>query len=300
MQAAQEAGTYVVFVTGRPVRWLDVIQDLPGAHPTVIASNGAVLYDLGAGEVLDRICLEPASALEAVDRIRAVVPDVSFAFESGTRFGYEPSYTHLGPGRRRPIPAIFSGSVEEISRGEDFVKLLVQSKTVLADELLDRVRAALGDDLTATHSATRDYGLVEVSAPGVNKGGHAGPGLRRLGIDADDVAAFGDMPNDVDMLTWAGCRTSWPTRTRTCTGSAFRTVPSNAESGVGRTSLAAGSGRRARSADVAGARVASRCTSCVRRRMLAGLAIAVLPCSVGAVRRGHHLPGGHAVALAAR
>ncbi len=43
VQAAQEAGTYVVFVTGRPVRWLDVIQDLPGAHPTVIASNGAVL-----------------------------------------------------------------------------------------------------------------------------------------------------------------------------------------------------------------------------------------------------------------
>ena len=81
-----------------------------------------------------------------MDRIRTVVPDVSFAFESGTRFGYEPSYTTWAPDAGTD-PAIFSGSVEEISRGEDFVKLLVQSKTVLADELLDRVRATLGDDL---------------------------------------------------------------------------------------------------------------------------------------------------------
>src|ERR687890_541800 len=57
--AAQGAGIPVVFATGRPVRWLDVIADLPGAHPTVIASNGAALYDLGAGELLDRICIDP-------------------------------------------------------------------------------------------------------------------------------------------------------------------------------------------------------------------------------------------------
>src|ERR671933_1888465 len=54
--AAQDVGIPVVFATGRPVRWLDVIRDLPGAHPTVIASNGAVLYDLGADTVLDRVC----------------------------------------------------------------------------------------------------------------------------------------------------------------------------------------------------------------------------------------------------
>ena len=57
--AAQRVGIPVLFATGRPVRWLDVIRDLPGAHPTVIASNGAALYDLGAGELIDRICLDP-------------------------------------------------------------------------------------------------------------------------------------------------------------------------------------------------------------------------------------------------
>ncbi|HEX8488306.1 MAG TPA: HAD hydrolase family protein, partial [Propionibacteriaceae bacterium] len=47
VRAAEAAGVPVVFATGRPIRWLDVIRGLPGAHPTVIASNGAVLYDLG-------------------------------------------------------------------------------------------------------------------------------------------------------------------------------------------------------------------------------------------------------------
>ena len=72
---AQEAGIPVVFATGRPVRWLDVIADLPGAHPTVIASNGAVLYDLGTRQVLDRLCLQPAVALTAIACIREHVPD---------------------------------------------------------------------------------------------------------------------------------------------------------------------------------------------------------------------------------
>ncbi|HMT86661.1 MAG TPA: HAD hydrolase family protein, partial [Arachnia sp.] len=50
--AAQEAGITVLFATGRPVRWLEVIRGLPGAHPTVIASNGAALYDAHADTIL--------------------------------------------------------------------------------------------------------------------------------------------------------------------------------------------------------------------------------------------------------
>ena len=40
------------------MRWLGVIADLPGVHPTVIASNGAVLYDLASRQTLDRLCLD--------------------------------------------------------------------------------------------------------------------------------------------------------------------------------------------------------------------------------------------------
>jgi Cof subfamily protein (haloacid dehalogenase superfamily) len=230
--AAQNAGIPVLFATGRPVRWLDVIRDLPGAHPTVIASNGAVLYDLGEGRIVDRICLETEQTLEAVDRIRAAVPDVAFAFESGTRFGYEPTYRTWAADDGTD-PAIFTGPVAEIAHAEDFVKLLVQSVSLSADELLDRVRRAVGSSLTATHSQAREIGLVEISAAGVNKASMLQRCCQRLGIDARRVAAFGDMPNDVDMLTWVGMPYAVAGAHQLLHELGFPLVGSNAESGVG-------------------------------------------------------------------
>jgi Cof subfamily protein (haloacid dehalogenase superfamily) len=235
--AAQAAGIPVLFATGRPVRWLDVIKDLPGAHPTVIASNGAALYDLGAGTLVDRICIEPETALAAVVSIREQVPDVRFAFESGTRFGYEPEYQTWADDDGRD-PAIFSGPAEEIAHTEAFVKMLVQSQAVAPDDLLHTVRALVAGYLTATHSQTRDFGLVEISAYGVSKASMLQRCCVRLGIDARRVAAFGDMPNDVDMLSWAGMPHIVANAHPALQGLDYPVVPGNEESGVGRTILA--------------------------------------------------------------
>jgi Cof subfamily protein (haloacid dehalogenase superfamily) len=232
--AAQAAGIPVLFATGRPVRWLDVIRDLPGAHPTVIASNGAALYDLGAGQLIDRICIDPDTALEAVRRIRAAVPDASFAFESGTRFGYEPAYRRW-PEDDGTDPALFRGPAEQIAREEEFVKMLVQSQTVAADDLLRTVQAQVADTLTATHSQTRAFGLVEISAAGVTKATMLRRCCARLGVDPHQVAAFGDMPNDVDMLSWVGMPFVVANAHPALLALDYPVVPANDQSGVGRT-----------------------------------------------------------------
>jgi Cof subfamily protein (haloacid dehalogenase superfamily) len=234
--AAQEVGIPVLFATGRPVRWLDVIRDLPGAHPTVIASNGAVLYDLGADRLLDRLCVDADVALAAVRRIREAVPGVAFAFESGTRFGYEPAYRTWRTDDGTD-PALFSGPAEEIARQEEFVKMLVQSSTRSPDELLAEVVAVVGDALTVTHSAARDLGLVEVSGPGVSKASMLRRCCATLGVDPADVAAFGDMPNDVDMLSFAGLPHVVANAHPLLLAGTYRVVPGNDRSGVGRTIL---------------------------------------------------------------
>ena len=43
-----------------------------------------------------------------------------------------------------------------------------------------------------------------MSAAGVTKAAALGELCARLGIDAARVIAFGDMPNDLPMLQWAG------------------------------------------------------------------------------------------------
>lgn len=232
--AAQRAGVPVLFATGRPVRWLDVVRDLPGAHPTVIASNGAVLYDLRTGELLDRICIDPEVALRAVARLREVLPGTSFAVETGTRFGYEPSYSTVVTDDGSN-PALFRGPAEEIARRSPFVKLLVQNRQVSPDELSHRVRTVVGSALTVTHSAVASQGLVEVSAPGVSKASMLQRVCVSLGVERRAVAAFGDMPNDLDMLTWVGRPYVVANAHPQLLALGYPVVPTNAESGVGRT-----------------------------------------------------------------
>jgi hypothetical protein len=232
VRLAREAGIDVLFATGRPVRWLEVIRDLPGAHATVIASNGAVLYDLATGTLLDRLCLQPEATVHAVRAIRAAVPRAGFAFETGSRFGYDPGYQRRREESTTP-GVVFSAPAEELARSQDCVKMLVQDLTRSPDELLAAVLAVVGDTLTVTHSAASPYGLVEVSGPGVTKATMLQRWCGRIGIDRADVAAFGDMPNDGEMLSWAGQPHVVANAHPLLLAQGYPTVPANSESGVG-------------------------------------------------------------------
>lgn len=229
--AAGAAGLPVVFATGRPVRWLEVVRQLEGGHRTAIASNGAVLYDLSTATSLDRICIDPEVALTAVAALRRALPGTTFAFDSGTRCGYEPDYRTTSPGDS----VFFTGPAEEIAYAHDVVKMLVQNLTASPDQLLEQVNDVLGDTLTATHSAGRNHGLVEVSAPGVSKASMLRRLCSQLDVDLDAVAAFGDMPNDLEMLGLVGLPHVMANAHPELLGRGYTVVPANTESGVGRT-----------------------------------------------------------------
>lgn len=50
---AAEVGFPVVMVTGRPLRWLPEVAVASGLHGVAVAANGALLYDLDRGEIVD-------------------------------------------------------------------------------------------------------------------------------------------------------------------------------------------------------------------------------------------------------
>ena len=118
---------------------------------------------------------------------------------------------------------------------DDLVKVLVQSPSLHSDELLARLEPVLAGRLSATHSTSRGYGLVEIAARGVDKGAMLARLCQRLDIDAADVAAFGDMPNDLSMLTWVGQPYVVANAHPALLQRGFPTVPPNSESGVGQT-----------------------------------------------------------------
>jgi hypothetical protein len=80
---------------------------------------------------------------------------------------------------------------------------MLRSPAVTADHLVSLARDTVGDLVEVTHSSTADT-LLEMSAAGVSKGSSLAVLCESLAIDAGAVLAFGDMPNDLPMLRWAG------------------------------------------------------------------------------------------------
>ncbi len=198
--ACQDAGIDIVYVTGRPPRWLPEIVEQTGHTGTAICANGAIVYDLAAERVISSRAMQAAVVLDVADRVARVCPGTAFAVETLTGFGREAGYvarydSGVAPGR---------ASLSSLVTGDNVVKLLCRNEGSSGDVMLAAFREALAGVASPTHSNARDC-LVEVSALGVSKAMALAELASARGVDRADVIAFGDMPNDVEMLAWAGC-----------------------------------------------------------------------------------------------
>ncbi|MEU4492864.1 Cof-type HAD-IIB family hydrolase [Streptomyces sp. NPDC023998] len=204
LAAAEEAGIEVFFVTGRPARWMDVVSDHVHGHGLAICANGAAVVDLHAGgKVLEVRALERDTALEVVRALRDAAPGTSFAVELTTGIHYEPDYP---PFHRDPVATIAAAEkllhAEHPDADAPVIKLLAHHPELTPDGFLTLARTVAGELASFTRSSPT--ALLEVSGPGVSKASTLALCCAERGISSDEVVAFGDMPNDVEMLSWAG------------------------------------------------------------------------------------------------
>ena len=196
------AGTPVVLVTGRPVRWLAQLYDQLHEPLPAVCANGAVVYDPDTDEVLRATPLDTDLLLDVAKRLRDAVPDVILAveIEDGRGFRHEDRWPRLEDDLDHAVKVI--ATPDELT-SVPAVKLLARAAAHQnSDDFAALVSASLGDIAEATHSSWS--GLVEISAAGVTKAAGLAWLCSREGIDAAQVLAFGDMPNDVPLLSWAG------------------------------------------------------------------------------------------------
>ena len=224
---AAEAGAMVVIVTGRPPRWLDGIADATGHHGLAICANGALVWDLHEERLVSSYPLDVDAARRIVDVLRDAIPDLGFAVESiHGEFAHEPSYRpRWSTDDRTPISGIDSLLVDPVA------KLLVRHEGMSADELLDSARRFVDvTEATLTHSSRE--GLLEISASGVTKATTLTALCEEHGFGAEDVLAFGDMPNDLPMLAWAGRGVAVANAHPTVLAAVSEVTASNDEDGV--------------------------------------------------------------------
>jgi hypothetical protein len=198
------SGVPFVLATGRPPRWIPPVVDELEHAGLAVCANGAVLYDAANDQVLGTEALDPVLLRDAADALDKALPGCMLAVErAGDRalpaeqeFLAELDYAHPWPN----ADSLHAPRDELL--GQAAVKLLVRHPEMTSEAMAEAASAVIGDAVAVTFSTSS--GLIELSAPGVTKGSGLAAVARRFGVRAEDVIAFGDMPNDLPMLAWAG------------------------------------------------------------------------------------------------
>ncbi len=164
---AVSSGVRMVFATGRPYRWLDVLERLVPADPIIIASNGAVSVDARTGEVIHVRSIDPQVLAGIVADVREVVPGALFCVEEARNWGIEEGFERsVEKGR----PDLVAPVEELIGPDRRVVKFLIRGWGIPSEELYRLVAPVVGDRATTTFSFSSGDGLLEISGAGVSKG----------------------------------------------------------------------------------------------------------------------------------
>ena len=225
LAALDDLGVPVVFTTGRPIRWMEALWADVGGHGLAICSNGGIVYDVAARAVRTVRPIPRPVGLEVAAAVRAAVPGTTFALEHSGGWASETAFPrHRDDLQQRP-----QGDLDAIYR-DDVAKLLAVHGTLDPEEFWRQVEDAVGHLVTTTWSSVG--ALVEMSARGVTKASALASLAADLGVGADEVIAFGDMPNDLPLLEWAGTSYAMANAHPTVLALADHVAPRNDEDGV--------------------------------------------------------------------
>ena len=225
LRAVEEAGLVVVFVTGRPLRWAAHVFDDVAGHGLAIVANGALVWDVAGDRPHSERPIPAAAVLEVSRRIRDAVPGAAFAVETLEGMDVDEEFMP-----RYPLPETSRRGPREEVLDRPALKLLARHEELDPQEFWDRARDAVGDLATITWSSTT--ALLEISAAGVTKATTLERLCDDLGVAADEVVAFGDMPNDLPMLAWAGTSYAMENAHPSVREVADRVAPHHDEDGV--------------------------------------------------------------------
>jgi Cof subfamily protein (haloacid dehalogenase superfamily) len=201
LHACEAAGVELVFVTGRPARWLTPLSEQLGHTGTVICSNGALVYSLESMSVVSSEGIAKQTMLEVREIIRGLFPETSFAAETPAEFVMEDAFAE--PRHRRLLAEVRHGDLDDLVVGDEVVKFMAKIEGITAEEYIRAVAPQVSHLVSITHSAV-DMTMLEMAPLGVNKAVTLAEYAHALGVEPGEVVAFGDMPNDVEMLAWAG------------------------------------------------------------------------------------------------
>ena len=203
LAACWAAGVPVVGVTGRGPRLLDSVRAALDGRGIAVLAQGGFVVDLERDEVLRTVGLPRAQAAAVIERIEEVAGELVVAVEDAAEQGEVHTQLRVQHGFDWPYPepAHLLPRAQVLPPGA-VLKAFLRSASLGQDELLALARSVIDPgDAELTHAG---LGFIEVLPPGITKATGLAIALERYGVGMGDVLVFGDMPNDLPMITAVG------------------------------------------------------------------------------------------------
>ena len=211
-----------------------MLDQLP-VRPICVTSNGAVIFDSFQDRVVQSYELKPEVLHDVVTLAQGAL---------GSSGGVSVGAERVGNTPQDPVNELFvvdpSYSDNAVFDGfgvltlEDVVarpasKLLLRNPHLSSAEMFEAVGPLIDPDV-AHITYSMDDGILEVASAGVTKA----HGVQWLAQHRAETIAFGDMPNDIEMLRWVGRGYAMANAAPAVKEAADEIALSNRESGVGR------------------------------------------------------------------
>ena len=234
LKAAAEKGAAVAIASGRAWDLLREVDTQLGVTRYAVLSNGAAVLDVANREWIYRNCLPD----------QARVPLVALLLDWGLPFEiYCQGKNYIQADRKaevlsRAFTPQFRRILAEYSQFPEHMNEALPAGTVEKIHVFyvppERRReleeTALGwGPLSITSSFQNN---MEFTAPGVNKGTAVQALCRKLGLGPEQVMAFGDAGNDLELLRWAGWSFAMTNASEPAKRAARYLTASNGEAGV--------------------------------------------------------------------
>lgn len=225
LREVTEAGITVVLVTARPPRWMHELGEL-GVHAVALCGNGAFTYDVAARRVVAHRLLGTDVLGGLLADLRDRIPGILLATEGVEGPACETGWELDGYPQDWDV-----GSWQELAR-RPVGKVLVRHADLGTEELTRLVAEVVGERAQVSHSGA--VRLAEIGPRGVTKAVALAHWCSEQdpAVAAQEVWAFGDMPNDLPMLTWAGRSFAVANAHPDVVAAATDTAPSNDDDGV--------------------------------------------------------------------
>jgi Cof subfamily protein (haloacid dehalogenase superfamily) len=188
----------IIIASGRHHENIMGFQDRIGQQGWVISSNGAVVRHAQTFVILQELTLTLGQALD-VCRYGTERDLTVIGYHRDGAFAEQDSEWTLryaqGAGWRPKV-----GKLDNLA-ASGLQKLLLMHSPERIDVIHPEVERRFGSEMYVVRT---EDDILEIAAPTTNKALGAQAVARVLGIDSQDVLAFGDGNNDVELLMWAG------------------------------------------------------------------------------------------------